>query len=499
MNNVLQKTLLRLSKKVGPEYFETLVQVFCEALEMDYSFVGEVKTPFSTPEEIQTIAFAHRGNLRENIEYFLQNTPCETVVGKRTCIYSSGVQDLFPKDSGLVQRGVECYIGVPLWDSIDRPLGLMVLLGSKALSKEEEEKIRFFLELFIDRTSAELERQRTERALKESERRNRALLNAIPDMMFHVDEEGTCLNYKASQDEDRAVPPEVFLGKKVREVLPETLAEDVMDRIGKILRGSPLEVFEYQLTNQKGELRDFEARLVSVENRETLALVRDITEQKKSEEFMEKALNEKGVLLDEVHHRVKNNLQVISSLLNLQIKNSEGSLLVETLRDCQGRIQSMALIHEQLYQAKDLASIQVNPYLRNLGRNLFRTFGVDPQQIFLEIEGEVSLELDRAIPCGLIVNELVSNSLKYAFSKGAKGKISIEVHSVDSNLVLEIKDNGRGISGGIQIEKSSSLGLRLVHILSEQLEGKIELQTTDGVHCKITFPLERKKKRDYPF
>ena len=198
----------------------------------------------------------------------------------------------------------------------------------------------------------------------------------------------------------------------------------------------------------------------------------------------ERSLAEKEVLLKEIHHRVKNNLQIISSLLWLQSQQNNGAL---NFKDSQSRVQTMALIHEQLYQSADLAQIDFEPYLQTLMRSLFRSYGVSGA-IALDINVNAPpLTIDIALPCGLIVSELVSNALKYAFPARQSGKVRIDFRS-DAALVLSVSDNGIGLPQDLDFRNSASLGLLVVCDLTEQLDGTIELNRTDGTTFKITFP-----------
>lgn len=220
-----------------------------------------------------------------------------------------------------------------------------------------------------------------------------------------------------------------------------------------------------------------------------IEIVRDITGRKKMEEQIRASLKEKEILLKEIHHRVKNNLQIISSMLSLQsgyIKDGED---LELFNESRNRIKAMALIHEKLYHSKDLARVNVAEYIRTLTDELFRAYRGSASLITLKTDIEdVLFDIDRAIPCGLIINELVSNSLKYAFPSGREGEISITLHSdIDGTLTLSVRDNGIGLPEDIGIPGAPSLGLQLVKTLTEQLDGTIELDRNSGTSFTISF------------
>ena len=221
-----------------------------------------------------------------------------------------------------------------------------------------------------------------------------------------------------------------------------------------------------------------------------VAIQQDITEHKQAEDLIKASLKEKEVLLKEIHHRVKNNLQIVTSLLQMQARRTKEPQAIEVLRDSRNRIASIALVHEKLYRSQDLANIDFGQYIPDLTTHLFDTYNVRSTAVNLTIDVEnIYLEIDRAIPCGLIINELVSNSLKYAFPANNKGEIKVYLYSnTDNTLTLIIQDNGIGIPEEFDIETPKSLGLTLVQGLVDQLEGTIELERHQGTQFKITFP-----------
>ncbi len=191
----------------------------------------------------------------------------------------------------------------------------------------------------------------------------------------------------------------------------------------------------------------------------------------------------------EIHHRVKNNLQVISSLLNLQSGYIHDKKALEIFRESQNRIKSMALIHEKLYQSKDLNKIELSEYIKSLTNDLLSSYNVDPNRIKLkrELKG-IFFEIDTAILCGLIINELVSNSLKHAFLPGSEGEIFIGLSKgKDGRYTLVHRDNGAGFPSNVDFRNTESLGLQLVNMLTDQLGGKIELHTNSFTEFVIEF------------
>jgi two-component sensor histidine kinase len=216
---------------------------------------------------------------------------------------------------------------------------------------------------------------------------------------------------------------------------------------------------------------------------------RDITEDRRSEENLKSSVREKEVLLQEVHHRVKNNLQVISGLLDLQSYHITDERSREIYKESQNRVITMALIHEELYQARDLAQVDYGTYIRNLANNLFASYAVDPGKVNLNIRTEeVQMVVDTAIPCGLIINELITNSFKHAFPDGQKGEVTIIFRQRDEGRYhLEIGDDGVGMPEDLDIGKTSSLGLQLVTLLVKQLSGEMRIECDKGTRFVIDF------------
>ena len=216
---------------------------------------------------------------------------------------------------------------------------------------------------------------------------------------------------------------------------------------------------------------------------------RDITESKQAEEKIQASLIEKEVLLKEIHHRVKNNLQIISSLLNMQAKKITDEKSRAIFLDSQNRVKSMALIHESLYQSSDLSQIDFDEYLRKLAAQILRSYNLDAERIRLTFSSaNMQMSVDAAVPCGLIINELVSNSLKYAFPDNRKGEIRIVLEATPRSYILSCADDGIGLPPDFDILQTNSLGLKIVRTLTDQLNGDLNIHTTNGTTFEITFP-----------
>jgi PAS domain S-box-containing protein len=223
------------------------------------------------------------------------------------------------------------------------------------------------------------------------------------------------------------------------------------------------------------------------------ALVTENRQRSAAEEQLKTSLHEKEVLLREIHHRVKNNLQIIISLLYLQASKTNDAGFAEALMESQTRVRSMALIHEKLYQSDNLSSIDFEGYLNNLVTNLMVAYGVDRSKVKVTITaGNLPMTINTAIPLGLIMNELVSNALKYAFPKGSGGEVSICGSMEGDTLLLKVSDTGRGIPETLDWRHADSLGLNLVQTLIRQLKGTIELSRDAGTEFTIAIPSRNK-------
>lgn len=260
--------------------------------------------------------------------------------------------------------------------------------------------------------------------------------------------------------------------------------------IEQVKRGASIQ-FEVKMTHNKKDfwmeifmnpIFDTEGNVVEIS-----LVAHDISEKKKTSIAIEDSLKEKEVLLKEIHHRVKNNLQVISSILNLQSSFVSDENTLGILQESRNRIRSMAIIHENLYRTEDFSSIKFANYIKNLTQNLISSYSVN-RKILLQMDMvEIDLVLDQAIPCGLLINELITNSLKYAWEEGQNGTIAIGLKEENNIVILEIGDNGKGLPTEFESMKSDTLGLQLVITLAEQLDAELEVDVKGGTKYLIKF------------
>ena len=218
------------------------------------------------------------------------------------------------------------------------------------------------------------------------------------------------------------------------------------------------------------------------------ALQAEIAQRRNAEEAVRHS-REKEVLLQEIHHRVKNNLQIITSLLRMQSRAVQDPAFSEALRECQNRVASMALIHDKLYRARDLARVSFGEYVRDLTDNILTSYALPARSVRVRLDiDDLSLSLDYAVPCGLILNELMSNCLKHAFPVGHSGTVYIGFHAErEDELCLVVRDDGVGVPADVDLGRTSSLGWRLIRALVEQLGGVVQCHTADGTSVEIRF------------
>ena len=288
--------------------------------------------------------------------------------------------------------------------------------------------------------------------------------------------------------------------KNDQEYFVEAQYSPIFDKEGKVVGGLAVlhdsterRAALVKLEQTKARLEEMveeRTRELSVANEE---LKKEVAQRKLAQEQINESLKEKIVLLREVHHRVKNNLQIVSSLLNLQAGYINDKKILEVFKESQARIRSMALIHEKLYQSRDLDKINFSNYIDSLIQDLFRSYRSQLNNIDIRCEADqIFLEIDQAILCGLVINELISNSIKHAFKGRESGEVLVKLFQENNAYNIIVQDNGVGFPADIDIENTDSLGLQLVTSLTTQMGGNLEITSENGTIVKINLKAKRK-------
>jgi PAS domain S-box-containing protein len=345
-----------------------------------------------------------------------------------------------------------------------------------------------------------VQRDAVEQELRQSKTKLRTMLDALPDLMFEMGVDGRYYDYHSHRVDLLAAHPDKLLSSTIDEVLPPEAAKIAMRALQDALEHGRSSGYQIELQLEQGprwfELSASRKERLPGEGPRCIVLSRDITERKQDAITLQNALNEKVGLLNEVHHRVKNNLQVITSLLRLEANRSAHAETKAVLDDMQGRIRSMALLHESLYRTGTFASVELGAYLKQLCTQAFRASAQQSEGVQLVLDlGAVQVSLDLATPCGLLVNELVSNCLKHGFPDGRTGEVRVTLapvvaapDAVDAHpWALSVRDNGVGLSADFETRRTTSLGLQLVSDLALQLGGTLQVGPGPGAAFTVVF------------
>jgi len=333
------------------------------------------------------------------------------------------------------------------------------------------------------------ERRRLENELKDYEERFRRLFETAKDGLLLIDKEtGSIVNVNPAIVKMLGHSSEEFIGKKLKDIGLLKDIKDFKETIRELIHAGFINYEDEFAETKQGQLIDVDIYMVD-RARFIQCNVRDITERKQAEEQIARSLQEKTVMLREIHHRVNNNLAAIISLLSVQTEGIADESVRVKLREIENRLFSMALIHDNLYSSADLAHIDFKEYLKTLVGRIADTYKRNDIIISVDMES-IAIDVNIGIPCSQIVNELVSNSLKHGFPEGRTGMIRVGI-SIDSegNYILFVEeDNGIGLPSDVDFRNTSSLGLQLVNGLSQQIRGKIELSRDCGTRFRVTFP-----------
>ncbi|MGK5090696.1 PAS domain S-box protein [Deltaproteobacteria bacterium TL4] len=422
----------------------------------------------------------------------------ERVLG--TCIYEYLLQE-----NNELLRGVMAHVfetsqrhEMELRESHFKKKDFWYLCRVSAVSQENQ--VIAVTLVFTDITQL----KQSEAKLRKSQHRYRVLLETVTDYVYtvHVNNgEIVSVSHRTGCFAVTGYPKEAF--EKKPKLWSQIVYKEDRKRLrsheSKLLQGNDAVALEHRITHKDGSLRwvrntpvlerDDSGQLISYD-----AIISDITERKRAEEATITALKEKETLLQEIHHRVKNNLAIVSGFLGLQASMTNNKEVLELFNQAQDRVYTMALIYDKLYHSENLSKINLQDFLETLTERLLSEYSTGYHRIEVESRCcEGWIDLDQAIPCGLIVNELVTNALKHAFEPNNKGVIQVHLKSVDeTHCSLQVHDNGKGFPENIDTKKPKTLGLRIVNGLTAQLRGTITIEPAQGTTIDISFPLKRK-------
>lgn len=369
-------------------------------------------------------------------------------------------------------------------------------------------------QVFVSNAVDVTEQKKAQAALRESEEQYRTILDNTGTATIIVDEKASITYANPEIRRLLGYSPEDIVGKKK---WTELVHQDDVERMLQYarFRREPGQLaprnYEFRMIHRSGAIKNvYHTTAMIPGTNSNVSSMTDITELKQAQEEIRRhrdrleemvgertrelsaALNEKEILLREIHHRVKNNMAVVSSLLNLQANKVNDLGVQMALQESQNRVQAMALIHETLYQSDSLAEVDLQHYVDRLLANLVSIFEGRLGRITFHVDaGGIKLEASKAVPCGLIINELITNALKYAFPAGGEGRVSINARLLASGEAeLVVSDNGAGFPPGIDQSKAKSLGLRLIGLMVEQLRGQWEVGNNEGARVTIRCPLK---------
>ena len=353
----------------------------------------------------------------------------------------------------------------------------------------DEEGMQYWVGINRDIT----QRKKAEVALEENEKKYRAYTELSFDAIFEISLDGTIIDCNARACSLFGYSREELLGMSTKQLTPEAFKDRIPEQITPdYTTGSEVLQRKYRRKDGSTFTSEINTKLYHHDNKDHLiAYVRDISEQIEYQDKIKQSLKEKNTLLAEVHHRVKNNLAVISGLLEMQTFNAENEQIVNELRESQSRIQSIATVHETLYQSESFSDIALHAYIDELVEYISGTYSRDDVDVDFEKNIEpISLTVKQAVPCGLLLNELITNAYKHAFQGQKSGTITICLSQTDQTVTLVIADNGIPLQDDFDIKSSSSLGMTLISTLVKQLGGSLAIERGMPKQFKITFEID---------
>ena len=364
-------------------------------------------------------------------------------------------------------------------------------LGGLLVSNESEDQLR---DEIIEMKKEIKKCNKTKIAFKKSEERFRTFAESATDGIATTDDNGNILFFNKVLKTLFGYSTDELTGNKLTMLMPNKFRKGYLNELENYKKSGKHTLLgkTVQTTGlrKNGTTFPFEMSLSAWKSNKTTyfsAIIRDITKRKQSESEIKKSLIEKENLLKEIHYRVKNNMQIISNLINLQIKHVHEKESVHVLNETHGRLEAMSMVHKNLYESSNFTNLNFKDYTEKLIAEILSSQQLNSGTIKTELDIEdIEMNMETAIPCGLIINELITNSIKYAFPEH-KGTIKITLKSYSNELELIIADNGIGLPKNIYLKINETIGLQLVYSLVKELNGKLKLDMSHGTEFKITF------------
>ncbi len=477
--------------KTGDLFLQELVHSICSILHADMAYVGRY-----LPDEnaIRTEAVWKDGAKGDELYYNLIGTPCSKIIGKSIVIIRDEVAEKYPQDTLLAELNLKAYIGCPLFDPAGKPSGIIVSLFRQPITKSNINIIKTVFSLYAVRAGAELERQKILGILQSSEDKFKKTFKTSPDSInISRMSDGKYVETNDGFTRITGWTEKDVIGKTSKELNIWVSQDDRKKLVDGLQKQGTVINMEstYRMKDQTIKSGLMSATIIELNNEpHILSITRDISDLKTKEKELKLNLREKEVMLSELHHRVKNNMQVINGLLQMQIEKIHNAEAGSILKDAQNRINAMATVHNQLYRSDDMTSINIKHLAYHLASSLMQGYGKLSQHLKLDIIGQDEfLPVHQAIPASLILNEIITNAYKYAFPDERKGVLKIEIKRNGKYLFIHIGDDGIGM---LPFQKpESGLGSHLIELLTEQLKGKIiRLPTPKGVAYRLKIPIE---------
>jgi|GEM_PF-548880 len=400
----------------------------------------------------------------------------------------------------LVTLGEISDIGTP---SVDW-LGVPLIINNRSIGvmtvQSYSESIRFsaaeldILQFVSTQVAMVIERKRNDAALREINQLTSEVISGVNTGIIVYDQVGNHLIWNHYMEQMTGVPEKAVLGQPAKSTSRYSDSARLEIVFAQAMTGatSVIPDMEYAVpyTGKSGWLagycgphRNAQGEIIGI-----IGVIYDITARKQAEEALRTAVSEKQVMMREIHHRVKNNLQVMSSLISLQADTVSDPVVQGHFREMQARVRSMALVHEELYQSQDFSRVNMAEYIENLCTGLMNSYAINPNVSMHVDVAAIFLAVDVAIPCGLIINELVTNAFKHAFPKERAGEVRVLVHELgDGVICIQVRDNGVGMPAGIDIYNTETLGMQLITILTRQLRGNLQVDWAGGTSFQIEF------------